>query len=64
MKTGRRLALRRETLTELSTHDLTGLGAGALPTLQAGCSVDDVNDRVEALLLKLTLQARCSWSCI
>ena len=64
MKTTRRLALRRETLSELTHDDLVGLGAGALPTLQAGCSADDVTDDVRALLLKLTLQARCSWSCI
>ncbi len=64
MKSERRLALRRETLSELSSDDLSGLRAGALPTLQAGCSADDVTDDVRDLLLKLTLQARCSWSCI
>jgi len=33
-------------------------------TLQAGCSVDDVNAWVRDQQIKLTLHPRCTWSCI
>lgn len=58
MKPSRRLALRRESLTELDPGQLAAAVAGnAPPTWQHNdCSLDDI-------LLDLTLQARCSWSC-
>ena len=65
MKQSRRLALRRETLTELTNDELTMAGANAVTlTLQAGCSADDVNEYVRDLAMKLTLHCHCSWSCI
>jgi len=64
MKSQRRLALRRETLTELRTDDLAGLGAGQAPTLAAGCSYDEVTQAWEDLLWKLSLHQYCSWTCI
>lgn len=63
MKPSRRLALRRETLTDL-TNDELSFGAGVLLTLQANCSVDDVNEWVRYQQIRLTLHPRCSWSCI
>lgn len=60
----RRLALRRETLTELTTDELTRAVAGALPTQQAGCSVDDVNEYLENLYWKLSIHQHCTWTCI
>ena len=62
MKNSRRLALRREALTELTDDDLTFAG-GVLLTLQPGCSVDDVKEWVRYQQARLTLEPRCSWSC-
>lgn len=59
-----RLALRRETLTELSTDELTHAVGGVTLTLAAGCSADDVTQRVEDLTWRLSLHQHCSWSCI
>ena len=58
MRPGRRLALRRESLTELTADELARAGGGyAPPTFQhADCSLDDV-------LLDVTLHKDCSWSC-
>ena len=63
MKPTRHLALRRETLTDLSDSELSALHGGVTLTLQAGCSVDDVKAYVQNQLHELTLQPRCSWSC-
>ena len=63
MKSSRRLALRRETLTELTDADLS-FGGGALPTLAAGCSVDEITAICREVMLELTLHPHCSWSCI
>ncbi len=63
MKSTRSLVLRRETLTDLTDDELS-FGGGALLTLQADCSYDDVNEYNQALLRKLTLHQRCTWSCI
>jgi len=63
VKSTRRLALRRETLIELSRDEMT-FGGGALPTLQAGCSVDDITAICKDVMLDLTLHPQCSWSCI
>lgn len=56
MRADRRLALRRETLTELSPQELS-FNAGA------DTSYDDVTDKLRTIALKLTLNAQCSWSC-
>ena len=56
MKTSRRLALRREALTELTPSELS-LAA-------AGTSLDDVNERLEALYWKLSIHQHCTWTCI
>lgn len=63
MKSTRHLALRRETLTELTDAELT-LAGGAAPTLYAGCSYDDVTELAADALRKVTLHPHCSWSCI
>lgn len=63
MKPTRHLALRRETLTNLSDSELSALQGGGTLTLQAGCSVDDVKEWAQNQLHNLTLQPRCSWSC-
>lgn len=63
MKPHRRLALRRETLTELTDAELS-FAAGALPTVQPGCSVDEITAICRDVLLELTLHPHCSWSCI
>lgn len=65
MKSSRRLALRRETLTELRADELSFAGgAGAVPTLQAGCSYDDVTQAYEDALWRYSLHQHCSWTCI
>ena len=68
MKSSRRLALRRETLTELTPTELSA-AAGAIagpPSLKdvTGCSVADYNAYAQDWMLALTLHQRCSWSCI
>ena len=63
MKPNRRLALRREALTDLTTDELS-FGGGALPTLQPGCSVDEITAICKDVMLELTLHPHCSWSCI
>jgi hypothetical protein len=63
MNPTRRLALRRETLTELTADELT-FAAGAAPTLKPGCSEDEIRDYLREVQLKLTLHPHCSWSCI
>lgn len=67
MKNDRRLALRRETLTDLSADELSLAGAGAIggpPSLQPGCDTDDVNWWLRDVTLGVTLHKDCSWSCI
>lgn len=66
MKPSRHLALRRETLTELTTDELAQAAAGSpgVPTLEAGCDTNDVNDYLRDLALRLTIHQHCSWSCI
>lgn len=57
MKTNRRLALRRDALTDLTADELARAVAGdAPPTHQQDCLRD--------LTLRLTLHKDCSWSCI
>ena len=58
MKPTRRLALHRESLTELNADELARAGGGwAPPTYQHNdCSTDD-------LARQLTLHRYCSWSC-
>ena len=66
MKNTRRLALRRETLTELSNAELM-LAGGQManpPTLQPGCDTQDVNWWVREVTIDVTLHPHCSWSCI
>lgn len=67
MKNARRLALRRETLTELTADELS-LAGGAMEgpplTIKATCSADDVTAWGNEVLRAYTLHARCSWSCI
>ena len=53
MKNDRRLALRRDTLADL-TQDEMSFGAG---------QGEPTTDIAKQLLLKLTLHAYCSWSC-
>lgn len=64
MKPNRRLALRRETLTELRPDELARTAGGQQPPTwrPTECSVAD--DCLRDLLLKLTLHQHCSWSCI
>ena len=58
MKATRRLALRRETLTELSADELARAGAGAaILTLQEGCSLEDV-------YWYFSIHQHCTWTCI
>ena len=64
MKSSRRLTLRRETLTELTCDELALAVAGAVPTLQPGCSVDDVNQFVEDVYWRLSLHQHCTVTCI
>ena len=67
MKPNRRLALRRETLSDLTTAELASAGGAAGPvtlTLQAGCGTDDVNAYLEALYWRYSIHQHCSWSCI
>ena len=64
MKPSRRLALRREALTELTCDELALAVAGAAPTLRPGCSVDDVNAFVEDLYWQLSVHQHCTWTCI
>ncbi len=64
MKSTRHLALRRESLTELTPDELASAGGGQAPTLQQGCSYDDVTVVVKNTMLRLTLHPHCSWSCI
>ena len=53
MKPNRRLALRRENLTELTREDLAQAAAGAPETWYCSLRVIDC----------LSVQPRCSWSC-
>ena len=68
MRTPRRLALRRETLTELRSDDLARLagGAQALPSLAATATATrtDAPAAWEAELWCLSLHQHCSWTCI
>ena len=67
MKSSRRLALRRETLTELTVAELSFAGAaleGPPLTIKVTCSLDDVNAWAREAMLELTLNQHCSWSCI
>lgn len=64
MLPNRRLALRREALTELSAEELARAAGYAVPTLQQGCSVDDVNEYLEALYWRLSIHQHCTWTCI
>lgn len=66
MKPNRRLALRRETLTDLSADELT-FGGAAAPGLSfrdgSPCSApEDTNPF--GVLLALSVHWHCSWSCI
>ncbi|HEX8004618.1 MAG TPA: hypothetical protein VF519_18180 [Mycobacteriales bacterium] len=66
MKSTRRLALRRETLTELTADELT-IAGGAIagpPSLKGPCDTDDINWWMRDVTLDLTLHKDCSWSCI
>ncbi len=60
----RRLELRREALVELTPDELSRAAGGATLTLDAGCSLDDVNERLEQLYWKLSIHQHCSWTCI
>lgn len=53
MKPRRRLALRRESLTELSADELARAGGAVPPTYD--CSLRPIQC--------FSLEARCSWSC-
>jgi len=66
MKNARRLALRRETLTELTAAEMALAGGVAGPplTIKATCSVDDVNAWSRDVALELSIHQHCSWSCI
>lgn len=64
MKPSRRLVLRRETLTELTNDELSRAVAGGAPTLQPGCSTDDVNEWLESVYWKLSIHQHCTWTCI
>lgn len=64
MASSRRLTLRRESLTELTSDELAMARGGEAPTLQPGCDTDDVNAYVRQLALKYTIHQHCSWSCI
>jgi hypothetical protein len=68
MKSSRRLALRRETLTELTANELSAAaGAAAGPpslNVPTNCSYADYNAYAQRLMLDLTLHQHCSWSCI
>jgi hypothetical protein len=66
MKNSRRLTLRRETLTALTNDELrlAGGAIGGPPSLQPGCSYEDVRDWANDVLLEVTLHQHCSWSCI
>lgn len=58
MKPNRRLAVRREALTELTADELASArGAEGTVTLGSGCAVRE-------LLLDLSVHWHCSWSCI
>lgn len=66
MKSTRRLALRRESLADLTPSELTlagGAAAGTL-TLQPGCDTDDVNAYLEALYWRYSIHQHCTWTCI
>ena len=66
MKSTRRLALRRETLTDLTSAELAGAGgaAGAPPTQQAGCDTQDVNAFLNELYWRYSIHQHCTWTCI
>jgi len=65
VKPTRRLALRRESLTELTPDEMRLAGGQANPpTLQPGCDTDDVNWFLREVMLDVTLHPHCSWSCI
>ncbi|HEV2890725.1 MAG TPA: hypothetical protein VGX28_10145 [Frankiaceae bacterium] len=65
MKNDRRLALRRETLTELTDSELTiAGGAAGVPSTDTKCDTNDYNWWLRGVTLDLTLHKDCSWSCI
>ncbi len=68
MRTPRRLALRRETLTELRSDDLARLAgaAQALPSLAATATATatDPTGAWEDELWCLSLHQHCTWTCI
>ena len=67
MKNSRRLALHRETLTELTADELAFAGAamaGPPLTIKATCSADDISAWSRDVMLELTVHQHCSWSCI
>ncbi len=65
MKSTRRLALRRESLTELTPAELAAANgaAGDPPSLNGPCDVDDFNRYAREWTLAYTLHKDCSWSC-
>ena len=55
MTNRRVLALRRESLAELTSDELARFAGGTL---------DEVNERLEALYWKLSIHQHCTWTCI
>ena len=67
MKNTRRLALRRETLTELTAAEMAlagGAMAGPPLTIKATCSADDITAWSRDVAMELSIHQHCSWSCI
>lgn len=65
MKNGRRLALRRESLSELTPAELAFAGGIAdPPSLNGPCDTDDFQRWLRDVTLGLSVHQHCTWTCI